>query len=260
MLNIRIPFYGFYNSPYEDAIESEIDQMFDIDQQGLIEAPEAFHMIAEYEAIHTELAKDYVQWFANEYDIKGLKFEALESPKYYNYETDQIYATIPPETVQDIFDKTDKAILQEVIAKRHTSRSGFMAFSKNWDSPPLEWDCTQLHTLLIAYIITSSSDKYFAEQYEPDPWEFLEYYTSNGQLNCNICDNLPKECMDMINKAYEHGTIELENGNTIVYEIIPHNGMYNVQLWDSDMNTLDKVTTDCLSDTIYEYIHFKEGV
>jgi hypothetical protein len=88
----------------------------------------------------------------------GLKFESMSSPKYYNFETDRVYAHMPRETVDKLFAISfaeGHTTLAKVLKDRHTSCSGFHSWYTNelqeWLAKPLEdWDHNELCSLLLA--------------------------------------------------------------------------------------------------------------
>lgn len=88
----------------------------------------------------------------------GLRFSVMTSPKYYNFETDRLFVTIPYGNLVKLWrlSVADKhKTLREVIKERHTSRDGYWSHYSNewedWKEKPLEsWDNNELMTLLLA--------------------------------------------------------------------------------------------------------------
>lgn len=85
-----------------------------------------------------------------------LSFAGMESPRYYNFETDRVFAQIPVSVVRKLWSmsKADEhATLTRVAKERHSSYDGFIShYDRNWESwgPVADWDHNQLETLLIA--------------------------------------------------------------------------------------------------------------
>lgn len=85
-----------------------------------------------------------------------LTFADMTSPKYYNFETDRVFANIPVSVIRKLWriSKDDShATLTRVAKARHSSRSGFIShYESDWRDwgAVAQWDCNQLQTLLIA--------------------------------------------------------------------------------------------------------------
>jgi hypothetical protein len=82
----------------------------------------------------------------------------MTSPRFYNFETDRVFANISEHAARKLFAYSRKldnhATLAKVIRARFTSRDGFHSFYSNslaeWLEKPLdEWDHNELGTLLI---------------------------------------------------------------------------------------------------------------
>lgn len=94
------------------------------------------------------------------------KFEAMTSPREYNFQTDRIFMDFPASFVRKMFaiSKAEKhETLSKVIEGRFTSRSGFSSFYSNdledWICKPVsDWDHNELGTLLIAACLIKGFD------------------------------------------------------------------------------------------------------
>jgi hypothetical protein len=109
----------------------------------------------DWSQVHQTYARKYCRAFAEEYGIE-LKFESLSSPKYYNYETDRIFAHISDEEIARLFEAVDVKALEKLIRERFSSCSGFISHYPNTleDWGDLDtWDHNQLGTLVEAYVI-----------------------------------------------------------------------------------------------------------
>jgi hypothetical protein len=154
-----IPFTGFYCSMHDDAITNSLETCYANDRGQLprITAERLFEAVN-----YSECYQNYAQIYAAEFGrlLKiDLTFRALHSPKFYNYETDQILVDVSEEEVARIFAATDMEVLAEEIKQRHSSRDGFISFYPNslekWLKTPIaEWDQIMIWTLLEAYVIT----------------------------------------------------------------------------------------------------------
>jgi len=155
-MKTKIPFQGFYNSVHDmyidDALESAYsDDHGNVDQEKF---DDAFSKI-DFKAVHEKYAKTYTEEFSKEFNIK-LKFSSLWSPKYYNYETDEIICEIELSEVERIFNETNDKNLRESIRDKFTSCSGFISHYKNdldlWPKNLEEWDMNQVYALIDAYV------------------------------------------------------------------------------------------------------------
>lgn len=109
-----------------------------------------------------EMVKHYSwadrKWIKQKQNVESLRltFAAMESPKYYNFETDRVFANIPCSVINKLWaiSKADEHATLSLVAKdRHSSRSGFIShYESDWRDwgPVAQWDINQLETLLIA--------------------------------------------------------------------------------------------------------------
>jgi len=154
-----IPFSGFYYSVHDNAITNSLETCYadDCGELSRITAQRLFEAIN-----YSECCQNYAQIYATEFGRRlkiDLTFQALHSPKFYNYETDQILVNVSEEEVARIFAAADMEVLADEIKQRHSSRSGFISFYPNslekWLKTPIaEWDEIMIWTLLEAYVIT----------------------------------------------------------------------------------------------------------
>lgn len=84
-----------------------------------------------------------------------MQFESLHSPKFYNFQTDIIFAHISTDEIKRIYSLVNKDDFEEVAKEWFTSCPGFISFY----SPNIEtwgdietWDHNQLGALLTAYV------------------------------------------------------------------------------------------------------------
>jgi len=152
-----VPFSGFYNSWHDYELDHALDSMVS-DKTGCHpyeSIRERVFDLIPWGDVHTAYARKYCAAFAEEYGI-DLKFESMSSPKYYNYETDRIFAHISDEEVRRLFDAVDRDDLQALIRSRFTSCSGFISHYSNdlgdWGDIDA-WDHNQIGTLVEAYAV-----------------------------------------------------------------------------------------------------------
>ena len=163
-------FSGFYETihgyAFDSHLEYELEYFSDVATDEELDAVQSAFWDSDFEKAYNEYVE---QWLSNLSDeIESalglsisipedvLQFADLDSPKYYNFSTDTIYATIAPEHIQMFFDKTDRNELQERATALFTSRSGFISFYnpdvETWGSVET-WDHNQLGCLLDAFIL-----------------------------------------------------------------------------------------------------------
>jgi hypothetical protein len=177
---VQIPFSGLYNSLWSDELdqvetrEAEYFAEERQEEEGIphalrleaAEVSELFFRAADYSKAHLGIAQAYTSAFADAFDNKvfpdlALEFESMTSPKYYNFETDRIFAWADAEAIRELAETIDKKAMTKVAKERHTSRSGFSSFyDPDWSTwgPVDTWDHNQLHTLLLAAIDATGED------------------------------------------------------------------------------------------------------
>ena len=164
-LIINIPFAGFYNSWYSgelDAVQERFVE-YEVEKNPGLDPDipnNALWHCADYGKAYDHIARAYVDQFnqhlIDEYELDlGLKFESMQSPREYNFETDRIFCEISEENVRKLRSVVSDPALRQAIKERFTSRSGFISSYPNnlEDWPPLEqWDHNELGTLLVALL------------------------------------------------------------------------------------------------------------
>lgn len=184
--NVNLPMFpGFDYSWLSDEIDSieerEAEYMEEerqaeegIPEHQRLDASEIADIlmdVSDYSAMHRALAKVWVEclnaviWEELDIDLE-MTFEAMTSPKYYNFETDRVFVDIPADKVQAMFDHlkaNDFAALRKTLKARHTSYDGFHSFYSNdletWLEKPLEdWDHNEIGSLLCAFLADKWED------------------------------------------------------------------------------------------------------
>lgn len=172
---INVPFPGFYCSWYDQEIDREMENAVegyiesdprDIPKELKDEVLGIFQRNFNLAVCHNRICKDYVkafnEWFEEKYEL-DLEFESMTSPKYYNFETDRLFAFISEEKVQALFDLA-RPDLDAEIKRRFTSRDGFISHYPNslayWPTDLADWDHNRLGTLLTALFSREEDDDY----------------------------------------------------------------------------------------------------
>jgi len=191
-----IPFSGFYNSMHDSEIDRALESMVS-DSSGC-------HAISDriandiWSYVNTPVA-EYTREFVADFQIlfneeTGLNvtfdFDAVDSPKYYNFTTDRIFAVVSESDVQAMFAKVDKAVLARVIRDRFTSYDGFISHYTNsltdWQTEPLnEWDHNQVGTIVEALV-----SQFLSPEWE---WNVIEDWSGNGLVDRWVYDGLDAE-------------------------------------------------------------------
>lgn len=219
---IEIPFPGFYNGVLDMMIDDEILSCFDFEGTGDTDlVPDDFHMKYNGHDGMIAIAKIYAGVFQDyldtEFNIKiDLPYKDMSSPKEYNFTTDRLFCEISEQGIKKLRKIASNKRLGEVIKARFTSYDGFISSYPNniveWlGKDCLEYDHNELGTLLIAAVLSQidgmkgwcSETKYFEEHYGPDTYTLMEEAISNGNISTAVFNNMPQECQDIANKAYE---------------------------------------------------------
>ena len=184
-MKTTIPFDGFYNSVHSAALESEVESLFyDFDTL-------TSHALdsCQWDKVHREYVKEYVEQFSVAFDIASLEFSELRSPKEYNFETDSIICNISLADVQKLFNAVRKSALRAHILDVCSNRSGFVSFYSNdldeWPKSLAEWDSNQVGILVQCYVRALAYN---------DNWqrELMESPRSNGMLTHWVEGGIPE--------------------------------------------------------------------
>lgn len=189
-----IPFAGFYNTIWSYGIDrAEEIHLEHLEQEEGVEikaSSDAIWKAADYGAMYNYVARKYVDYFndyiKDEFDLDlDLKFESMQSPREYNFETDRIFCYISEENVRKLRSAVSDPALRHAIKERFTSRSGFISSYDNdlddWNPDPTTWDHNELGTLLVALLDD-------AEDWDWKIWE--------GMQDRNVFDVAFDQCVN----------------------------------------------------------------
>lgn len=182
-LSVNVPFAGFYESKWSDIVDSaetrEIEFMADEEGQSdpdrecyqaeararldAGELVDLFMRHATYRDAYGAIARDYVEGFDRELSetlgfSQRFVFEEMTSPRFYNFETDRLFASVPLETVKAwiaLSRRSDRhATLSRLFREHFTSRDGFIShYNSSIPQKPVEdWDHNEIGTLLLAVL------------------------------------------------------------------------------------------------------------
>ena len=196
---VNIPFSGFY-SAHDTVVQDEYDREFTSRDSGYHNHRAFDAMFGEslmrefwnrvsdaisWHDVYVEYAKEYVESFMVEFDLDG-EFEIMTSPRFYNFETDRLFAQITRDSLAKIaravlLDPDNRAEFTANCVRKFKSRDGFISHYdyrwKTWGRVS-EWDYNQLGVLLLTFIeLESGGDWGFYEEYA-----LMEGASGNGKF------------------------------------------------------------------------------
>ena len=133
---IVVPFSGFYESVHSDYMGVAIEYVLDIEEG--CEAITYDDLVIDYQGFQKEYAEEYVArivtYLSQDHDISlelDLEFKSISSPKEYNFETDQIIASISEEGIKALLEHIDWRDLEADIQEQLRIRDGFFTLRSN---------------------------------------------------------------------------------------------------------------------------------
>lgn len=221
MLSCRIPFSGFYYSQWDQAQDSEVEQIIsnwsdepdrrdeDLGTAGVPADVVATIMsnigntlsnVTDNSKYRSDVAEAYADafsgWVADKLGRGDIPFEYEEvtSPKYYNFETDRMFAKFSETTLTLMYSEVHTEHLAlgdrltplvQTFRDMFTSRSGFCSFYDN-DIPGkalAEWDHNELYALLSCWSAQQFDGNGCYDNLESAMWEELYETCINAASN-----------------------------------------------------------------------------
>jgi len=150
---IKIPFQGFYYSIHSDLIDWTTENYLDEDRYS---EDQLIEFCGEF-SYSKKTLDDYCKMYCKNLS-KAIKinftFESLDSPRFYNYSTDRIFANIDESEIIKMLSFIDKKEFSKLCKKRLTSRDGFISHYdpdfRNWGKVA-DLDHNQLGLVLECY-------------------------------------------------------------------------------------------------------------
>lgn len=167
-IKIELPFSGFYESLHDDALDQALESNYWNDQGEIPEVvADALYMASvDWGQIQTEYCRRYTEVLADELEL-DLKFDEMTSPKYYNFSTDRLFATIPAGQLKKIRQAVEKHEgWPGCIKDNFTSYDGFSSNYSN-DATDPEWTAPILDECQYRVMINF----WIREILERDPYE-----------------------------------------------------------------------------------------
>lgn len=128
-IEVEIPFWGFYESIHDNNIDRAIESYYEDDQGNMSEEnADAISMAdVDWDSIRKEYCKRFVEELANRSEL-DFEYSDMTSPKYYNFETDRLFAWLPKEQADRVRKEVEAyPEWAETIKERFTDRSGFIS-------------------------------------------------------------------------------------------------------------------------------------
>jgi hypothetical protein len=198
MLTATLPFAGFYGSEHDAELDSAMEALFSNDHgdpnPGLAARVSG---TCHWPAVHRAYAKDFAESYCEEVGVRSARFESMDSPKFYNFETDRLFIELPLAEAQRMRRNTSAESLDTVARERHTSRSGFISFySPHWRTwGELDcWDHNQLQTLIEAYVLDTHG--------ELQETDLMESARCNGRIEAWITNHTPG--IDRLDRIHDY--------------------------------------------------------
>jgi len=128
-VEFNLNFGGFYESIHDHMIDDSIANYYDKDIEDIYEDDKIYNEI-DFKAMQ----KNYCIEWLNEYlkivdnhNLLNIKFKGIESPEYYNFETDKINASINEFAIDHIIKNANYDLI-EYINESSQSYDGFTSF------------------------------------------------------------------------------------------------------------------------------------
>ncbi len=138
-IKFNLDFGGFYESIHQHMIESSITNHFDDDGIGieyheLYDDPKFNESDIDFHAMQLDYAKQWFDLYYNKIFPHGY-FDGIESPKYYNFETDKIVVEIRESKVHDIIEAScEDYDIRDFIDEQSQSYDGFYSYYEGFDN------------------------------------------------------------------------------------------------------------------------------
>lgn len=199
-----IPFMGFYESIHNAQIDSALELIFDDDQDLISD----YSDLIDFKKIFVLYAQEYLSAFNQEFNL-DLKFESLQSPKYYNFSTDRIFAYISESELKKIFKVKKSDLFKEYLKNNFTSYSGFISSYSNdpdqWPDNFQDYDHNQIGALLYVYCeLLSAGSTYkmeYIDHYLIENYNMYESITNELLNDSNLTD--PARASELLNQNRE---------------------------------------------------------
>ena len=144
-IEIQLPFSGFYQSMHDYYIDNFIEHEVEYLESKLNYTSEQIDIIKDrfymmdYSPIRKAICEHYINAFNavfyDEYNIYlDLEYSKLISPRFYNFETDRLFAFIDESVFNDIVTLVNKKDFKELLSEKFCKRDGFTPFQSTLEA------------------------------------------------------------------------------------------------------------------------------
>lgn len=144
-IEIQLPFSGFYYSIHDSYIDNHIECELEYLESELGYTDEQIDIIKDrfydmdYESIRKAICEHYIKAynavFYDEYNIHlDLEYSQLTLPRFYNYETDKLYALIDESVFNEVTALINSEDFKLMLKEKFKPQSGFMPFQSTLDA------------------------------------------------------------------------------------------------------------------------------
>lgn len=186
---VRLPFAGLYYSLIDMEVDSCISREIEYAEidcdEGRKEAIESFTYL---NGAGEQIAKAYAEWVSGEIEL-DIEFIAMRSPRFCNFETDEILVNINTDDLPSLTDSL-KNELADMAKDLYTSRDGYISFvdpdiSKVFNLDYSQWDTAYLDLIVIAVCANRfDSDRSLVTAMEAE-WVESEGYEVISNVVCD---------------------------------------------------------------------------
>jgi hypothetical protein len=138
-LKFYLDFGGFYDSHLSAQIDYTLED--EIEYQKEEHGREVDPCITNYQELREKLSKEYITalnetlFYETELrDEPSLEYISLNSPRFYNFETDTILTQISIKDLKNLFRLVDRSKLVDYINEASKSRDGFISFYNGFEA------------------------------------------------------------------------------------------------------------------------------
>jgi|GEM_PF-5188299 len=190
-----IAFGGFYESKHDAIIENQTEFWFECKDDESTDYIDFFNWSAIHQSYMVNYVDKFKSYILDEYKI-NIRFVdlKLDSPKYYNYSTDQIECTVKDSEI-DLLNNTllkDQKFL-DYLKQATQSYDGYHSFYTYDDALNNKKDCLSLYTL-----------SYLAKRFNENlsEMDFDVVLSKEGQKRQNRINNEMKAKKDFESKQH----------------------------------------------------------
>lgn len=135
-IQFNLDFGGFYESIHEWHIENKLLDLYnfanDTDQEDFYDdVLSNFRDSINYNEVQNQYCTQWLNHFNMNFNT-WFTFKGIDSPKYYNFETDTIICEVSEGYIDDIINFKDDNLV-DFINEVSRSCSGFTSFYEGWD-------------------------------------------------------------------------------------------------------------------------------